>query len=824
MKPVYLSLNNSIKIPNTEFTVASLKYKEAESALKSGVLFNQRVVITSNLESASFALALAYKYKKTALIDGNEFVFVPNADDVLSERQAKLLFVEIAKNPNQLEIALKHCVRLYMELFPSKMRLNDIKKNIFNVLPSFEYMDTRKLAERIINDQHKEKLQQVKDYCSSRINGVTTQQAFSSSNLKEIVSKVENTECQVIVLQDPHGKGKSKVVKSLVEYYEQLDISEVKNNTNKLNPYFAVVITPSVSLSSNFSTTSNFYKNNDSRISSSYVVCQNTALLNDYDFKSISKSKRIFFEEFEEIMNNCASDHMGETIIQKGKAIDNALKLFKQAASSKDQKIFIAAADLSNFTSEMLLKTGVKMLFINLTDGFETQPKHVDYVSIEENIAICNRKLKEGKTVFVGHTGSFNETRRTLIEDAYAITETREVGKKKVCGLKLKYKPVVAEFLRTEEGKVFINDLDLHFELNKFTIASRCIMSGLSITAPIDHFANFACANEMPNSTVQCDKRPRNNTYQSFSISERRSKLHTRLEIIYAKEIVRGHSVQESDDKYDVVRNYPGVQEILERIQYMNKIKNDYANVVLLTKEFFGDIINYDSKHNNEEVKNYIKEARICEKIERKSYYFEKVSFEEKDAIESKSEDERTNVERMKMWGETVKDFFNIESKSTKQFKEALAYAKRGKGLACLSSLNKLRDEGRVDEDAQKSSKTELLNKLFEVSDLDAITLSGTISQSQLKEFKKFIITGNVSETLTAESVFLNNYSDIDLKSTPKYIVSEFLYQALGLKLGEGVVNKNVRINGKRTSTTTYPLLEKPVAKLNKFYSMAYAD
>jgi hypothetical protein len=611
----------------------------------------------------------------------------------------------------------------------------------------------------------------------------------------------------IFILKGGMGTGKSKY--GIIAYFEYLCcIGKLKST----------ILTPDIALSKQTIAEEDprHYRSKslpkDLLNSNGLVCCINSATTNDKFYEFLKLSDIAFIEEFEE----CALA-LSQDLIKSGKLSDRAAATDRFFSLLHKDKIIVADALFSDLSAQEIIKeTGKDIYILESTDKPLTPDRTLTITSrnVHFKYLIDDVDKRSTQVAFSDQGQSYS---RTFFE-SHDIVKSNV---KKKLGTETKTLIINAEFLNSTKGKKFILNFEDNIACYDYIQISPALTSGLNFPFEAIKKVNLlASMTILPTQLIQSSGRFRKALELMLSFMKYSSKYHTDERAIRMQELTSSVNDKEFPEEYEIVYNSRSVDRVIRRIAHNNSMRQNYENNTLIMFELLGMDIKHDVKTKH--VEDYQIKLNIGELLEIKT--LQPLEYGNlKHQWEGINEGERVQLVKYEKLC-----FFNVLNNES-QHRRVLEFDINGMGRAQLTNLSLCRNGQKQKALLSHQRLTQkIFLHIFELLNIDPMTLKGTYRKEQVIALENFIKTGsimlgNVSVKVSEVGIDLLRKDEKKIKEKGKEerehkgrISSTILKKHFGLKQ---ITTRN-RVAGIREAK--YQICPESIVNVEELYQLVF--
>jgi hypothetical protein len=715
-KEKYLCIEKSGIILPANVNFESFNQLELEFFMRENVDNDETYVIAVTKYHAIIGAKLALKYNVKLFVDGVDYSFKPLEITILKEEQTARLLLQQAKEPVFFKAALDNLLALIVKDVPFKFTKNEAIDLVVKTTPDelmIKGVEAKQIALEFSLNYFNEDYENIKDLIQPRESEFVSKVKLSYSN--ELVEFIKSNP-GIYILNGAMGSKKTQnIIKPL---FDSFCLSGDK----------PLLIAPSIALTRHLiSDERNYESLKKSQLTNVVGIasCVVSATTNQNFIKNYNpKSKVTLIEEFEECETNITNkDLMGDKTLKSCvKAMQEWIELLKK------ETVVIADATFSNFSVTQLSKLGRKIIVVGNSDITNSGDKTLALNVFEQHTLNIIDELNNDKTcaIFCGgghrYNGRFRTIKKAIIENTKVIPMT-----------------VDSQFIKTNNGKKYLVDIDKSISENKCHIFSPVITSGVSITSDKANSINiFACKTVTPIQLAQSLGRFRKAKNINISFDHRSSLINTTKEHIFKAEI-SNEIIDITHEDILALKSNTFCEKVIERIQHNLSMRKNYVHVSLLISEILGFTITREALKNVQLNGNkLVSKARELNKSE----YVREVEntvFNVKEYSLLKKFKEYLSAKELELLDiYELQRFYNI-GKAKENIGKLISFDKNGKLRPRISNLAKLNHYFTNNPSSKELAYAKIFIEIFQILNLSSRNLEGQFTKYNIEELSSYL-------------------------------------------------------------------------------------
>jgi len=770
MSTVLLCLTGSTEIiPSVKNSiVVKGDYRRIQSILEEDIHNSKQVNIVGSGDMAYSAASLAIKYEKKCFINKHWFEFRKNASKKLTYLEAQMLLTSQCTEEKLFKEAASRLVATIEKSSPAKFSIEDANKFLTQSAPNLILGSGDSATEYLLNS-FKAALNDRRERNQNRIQVTPDNNKIIvlEMNYSEVADYIFNNPGQAYALTAPKGFGKTEIIKQLFEKYSASESQ-------------ALLVTSTVTLTNALCSDKRNYKNALETGSidklPAIASCLYSAMLTPAFKNFREKAKVVIFEEYESCRDALTADIVGKTGSLEEKA--SAQSAFNETL--KSETVILTDAHLGQQSADHFIRTtGRKLFVIKPIVEHKNPVKKLTYFA-NRNVAIQNVRnifddnKKRGLTMSdCKHSGGKSKFRAMDIE----------INK----GFYIKNIAVDAAFFAQEDNMKHMQNPTDFVNQYDHVLSTSVWRNGISMFSNFDLVTMICHQTVAPLDVLQWAERDRPNINKALYVNDVPTDHQIYWDSIFHNELKKGILATEVEEKAKLLKNNRAAKDIIDRIQYNNKMRRDYANNVLTMFELQGYDIEYNYSKSSKALNQRENNAKIEEKSERLSIYktldFITKMNELRDIDYKEAELRHINEKRLK-YASDVFNYYDIDANADEElFKKVFAFDCDGFGRTKIENL-------LMTINSQKSkyytlaAKQVIFKKLFQCLELD-LSLKGEFSKQNFDKFFNWMLNdeisfGNYSEKVI--TVFKSLFPHIRVTNST-WVVKGLLSKEFGLEI-----------------------------------------
>lgn len=317
-----------------------------------------------------------------------------------------------------------------------------------------------------------------------------------------------------------------------------------------------------------------------------------------------NNTSMVLGDELELLLSHCASDAIGifGKLSERGAATAGFYELVKKAA--KEGTAVLADGLMSDYTATKIAET----LGMKVTVATKSQGEFAHKINLHPTkaamIATAQASLRAGKNVLVISDESHN-SKNDKLEGTFNTLQKSATGESMLLD--------GAVFGDSEKAE-FVSNLAENLSGYQLIVASPVVSSGVSIET--DHFDEvfvLAAGTVLPTEVIQSTSRVRNLSETHLAFATKNRNRIDDIGYVFSNMAARefGDGDDYNQENLDKLWAMPGVQDVVKRIAYENRMRRNYNNQTLMMMEALGFTISHVSadKVAEDKAKEEIKEG-----------------------------------------------------------------------------------------------------------------------------------------------------------------------------------------------------------------------
>jgi hypothetical protein len=744
---------------------------EIDAILKEQDLSGKKVYVVGNGKTSHDAAIIAYDNNRDAMINGEKFTIANNADDKLSGIEKSLLLFKLCNDSDWFTNALSGIVSYLVKKCPSDYSIRQVMQWIASSAPdlSIEGLSARRVALNEFKNQirHRRAINKARISINVDKKKVIEHSLPREDAVDYVLNHPNPEEYVFFIAWEMNGRKTTKFTKPF------FDKADAENKT--------LLMTSSITLTNSMCPPSdprNYKKalgTGTIEQQSAIASTTNSAILSKSFAKFRESTSRVIFEEYESCRDSIISDIMGDGSL---KARTEAQERFNELLNKK--VVVCVDAHLSQHSADHILKTtGRKIIVLKASDvdAKKALPRVNYYFDRNTAVNASTEMLTCGQKVFsfcdAKHSGGKSKVRSTEIQITRAVEDNGE---------EIHSRLLDASFFAQKGNEHHLADLTSLYDNYDHIISTSALKNGCNIMSECDATLMLMHQTVLPLDVVQQSRRTRlspvimlnmRDSFRRYPVSEKR---------IFELELGKNIKEEDVDTVRRELRGNQATADIVDRITYLNEMRNDYKNNVLDIYHHMGYQIsyNYDESCAGKE-----KGAARSESAERLRVYATLNRISQLGAvadIKAKDDEMKSLDEKRIEYANSVYNFYNIDAEDP-NFRKVFKYDADGVGRRFINNLYCVRS-GLDSDYFETNIREQILRKLFECLAVDTRTLLGQFTKSKCDEFKEWIDSASIElkdgTRQLVKNLFGMFFSDIKTTSST-WLVKNLLKEHLGL-------------------------------------------
>lgn len=682
---------------------------------------NTSLVIDSSDFNAVSCIKLAVK--KACKVAINSTIY--DLGDMKYNEVAALIFRN-SFSQEQAVSASHNLIKILLNSMPSKLDIEQAKAILLNSAPNIKIdgQSAYEYSSKVLESQYQAKVDSYMSMVSVSLDNKNVN-VINTTYDSNMVDSIANSN-GIHVFLAPTGYGKTQ--KGTLPLFNKLmDMGK--------NPVMTV---PKRTLAASIFNTDTHYQSVKNKLANNQLsevkglgTVINSALM-PVSKNYVELSQALIIEEFEETYSHVIGDAIGNGTL-KGKA--GSAKAFIELIKNSPL-VIMADAMFSNDSINMIAReTGKKINVYIPTDSLSNSVSVSYFPKQSDSIGLANEALSTGINVAAFCDGQHNKDRSKTNEilNSLKLSNTKSVL-------------IDANAMAQEDSVSMISNIDeylMDFNLAMFT---PVINSGVSIqNNNFGLVSFFSHKTLLPNQVIQSVRRFRDVDQVNLSVVENRRNYPLDKSVILS-EMMRASltSEQMHQGSFDEYMKIEGMDLVLERKSFENRMRHDYTNALLIMLDGLG--FNLNNKSINKEVSESGKKASsngVKAEAERRTSLI--TSFALTDLIDYSS------IKEIIRLGEYASDKQKglLAAHDMYSFYGVKPNADLVRFDAAGAGKNLVRNYGRVNGNtysnkSNEAIKVKALSKVAEILNIDTETMTGNYTVSDSVKLLDWINNGEV--------------------------------------------------------------------------------